>query len=116
MIMKKVVKYVLPLFAAAVLVLSLSSCGKLNGAKYKTDKMPGAVLAFNSKTEWSLAYKVENVEVSIKGTYKVEKKKIKLTGKNKVAGKDVDWNETLEIQDNAKKKLKDSAGRIWVKM
>ena len=113
--MKKIVKYVLPLFACAVLALSLSACGKIAGSKYKYDKDAKAVLSFSGKTEFSFSY---DGKEQYKGTYKVEKKTItcKAKVKNPQTNKESEETMTLEIQDNKKTKLKDKAGDTWTKM
>ena len=124
--MKKVVRYVLPLFACAVLAFSLSSCGKIAGSKYKCDKLPGVTMSFDDAKNWHIdGWKQpgvpETAKIEVKGTYKTEKKIITCTGTAKVTVAGVASPEApvafqFEIQDSAKKTLKDGDGNIWKKI
>ena len=111
--MKKIVKLVLPIFAFAILALSLSACGKIAGSSYKNDADSKLVISFSSTNEF-IVYNDGNE--MIKGTYKVEKKTITATGKVKTPNGDVEGTFKFEIQDSKKTKLKDEGGGTWTKI
>ena len=111
--MKKIVKLVLPIFAFAILALSLSACGKISGSSYKNDADSKLVISFSSTNEF-IVYNDGNE--MIKGTYKVEKKTITATGKVKTPNGDVEGTFKFEIQDSKKTKLKDEGGGTWTKI
>ena len=113
--MKKIVKLVLPIFAFAILALSLSACGKISGSSYRNDDDANAVLYFSGASECSISY---NGQVIGKGTYKVEKKTITITGTINLPNGNQVGTVKLEIQDSKKTKLKDqTAGTgTWTKI
>ena len=113
--MKKIVKYVVPLFACAILALSLSACGKIAGSKYKCDKDGKLMLYFSDKTVFDLYY---DGKLRDMGNYIAEKNKIicKTRHKNLQTGEEKVQTMEFEIQDKKKTYLKDEKGRTWTKI
>ena len=113
--MKKVIKFSSLLLAFALLAISLSSCGKISGSKYKNDEDNKEILSFSSTSEFNLSYDGKEI---VKGTYKIEKSKITLTGKRvRDDGKDGgSFTVIFTIEDSKKTKLKDPEGGTWTKI
>lgn len=108
--MKKVIKFSSLLLAFALLAISLSSCGKISGSKYKNDKNDKIILSFSSTSEFNVSNDGKEI---IKGTYIVGKSKITLS--YKLEGKDL--ISVLKVLDNKKTKLKDEDGDdTWTKI
>ena len=124
--MKKVIKYVLPLFAIATLALSFYSCGKkgtttnptsettsvsLSGSKYRADGDSTVTISFLSATEFKM---FKNGIEDIKGTYEVAGKTVSLKAKwTAQASSETVSKWTIEENGN---KLKDEDGRLYTKI
>ena len=124
--MKKVIKYVLPLFAIATLALSFSSCGKkktttnptsettstsLSGSKYRADGNSTTTISFLNATEFKMS--TNGIE-DIKGTYEVAGKTVFLKAKwTAQASSETVSKWTIEENGN---KLKDEDGRPYTKI
>jgi len=113
--MKKILKYVLPCFACAILVLSLSACGKIAGNKYRCDNCPTRVLLFDGKVNFVIT---DNGAKVASGTYKNKGSTITLQGSG-VDGKKVDYTFTVTGKGQTKKtkaKLVDNYNVFWSKI